>query len=319
MVRSAQFLAVEPIAFSPIYMTRVWGGRSLDTIYQRNLPDNQPYGESWEISDRPNEQSIVSSGFHVGKSLHDLWTNHREEIFGKGLTGDRFPLLIKILDARDDLSIQVHPPAEIAGELGGEPKTEMWYIADCDPGAKLYIGLKNGSTRESFEQSLLDGTVEKQVHAVRPKAGESIFIPSGRLHAIGAGFLIYEIQQNSDTTYRVFDWNRVGLDGTPRDLHVEESMTSINFDDFEPGMDEPDGDTLASCKYFVVERHRVSKSGKIANSNDSFSIITVVSGELRSNNGDIFKTGDFLILPRNSTPLTAETDCQILRTGLPGN
>ena len=228
MVRSAQFLAVEPIAFSPIYMTRVWGGRSLDTIYQRNLPDNQPYGESWEISDRPNEQSIVSSGFHVGKSLHDLWTNHREEIFGKGLTGDRFPLLIKILDARDDLSIQVHPPAEIAGELGGEPKTEMWYIADCDPGAKLYIGLKNGSTRESFEQSLLDGTVEKQVHAVRPKAGESIFIPSGRLHAIGAGFLIYEIQQNSDTTYRVFDWNRVGLDGTPRDLHVEESMTSIN-------------------------------------------------------------------------------------------
>ena len=168
-------------------MTRVWGGRSLETIYQRNLPDDQPYGESWEMSDRPDEQSIVSSGPYAGKSLHDLWTNHREAIFGKGFTGDRFPLLIKILDARDDLSIQVHPPENLSRELGGEPKTEMWYIADCDPEAKLYIGLKDKCTRESFQQSLSDGTVEEQVHAVRPEPGESIFIPSGRLHAIGAG------------------------------------------------------------------------------------------------------------------------------------
>ncbi|MEN8680753.1 MAG: type I phosphomannose isomerase catalytic subunit [Akkermansiaceae bacterium] len=310
---------MEPIAFSPIYMTRVWGGRSLETVYQRDLPDEQPYGESWEMSDRADEQSIVSSGPFAGKSLHDLWTNHREEIFGEDLTGDRFPLLIKILDARDDLSIQVHPPAEVADELGGDPKTEMWYIADCDPGAKLYIGLKDGCTRDTFERSLAEGTVEEQVHAVSPRAGESIFIPSGRLHAIGAGFLIYEIQQNSDTTYRVFDWNRVGLDGAPRDLHIEESMASIDFDDFEPGMDQPDGDTLASCEYFVVTRHNIPESEEITIQNDAFSIITVISGEIRSDAGTIFKTGDFLILPRNAHPLIAQTDCQVLRTSLPGN
>ncbi|MDA7891830.1 class I mannose-6-phosphate isomerase [Akkermansiaceae bacterium] len=310
---------MEPIAFSPIYMTRVWGGRSLETVYQRDLPDDQPYGESWEMSDRAGEQSIVSSGPFAGKSLHDLWTNHREEIFGDDLTGDGFPLLIKILDARDDLSIQVHPPAEVADELGGDPKTEMWYIADCDPGAKLYIGLKDGCTRDTFERSLAEGTVEEQVHAVSPRAGESIFIPSGRLHAIGAGFLIYEIQQNSDTTYRVFDWNRVGLDGAPRDLHIEESMASIDFDDFEPGMDQPDGDTLASCEYFVVTRHNIPESQEITIQNDAFSIITVISGEIRSDAGTIFKTGDFLILPRNAHPLIAQTDCQVLRTRLPGN
>ncbi len=317
MASSAHFPAMEPIAFSPIYMTRVWGGRSLETVYQRDLPDDQPYGESWEMSDRADEQSIVSSGPFAGKSLHDLWTNHREEIFGDDLTGDRFPLLIKILDARDDLSIQVHPPAEVADELGGDPKTEMWYIADCDPGAKLYIGLKDGCTRDTFERSLAEGTVEEQVHAVSPRAGESIFIPSGRLHAIGAGFLIYEIQQNSDTTYRVFDWNRVGLDGDPRDLHIDESMASIDFDDLEPGMDQPDGDTLASCEYFFVTRHNIPESQELTVQNDAFSIITVISGQICSEAGTIFKTGDFLILPRNAEPLIAQTDCQVLRTSLP--
>lgn len=308
---------MEPISFSPIYMARVWGGRSLEKIYRRTLPDNQPYGESWEMSDRPDAQSIVSSGPYAGKSLHDLWTNHREAIFGKGFTGDRFPLLIKILDARDDLSIQVHPPENLSRELGGEPKTEMWYIAECDPEAKLYIGLKDGCTRESFQQSLSEGTLEEQVHAVSPEPGESIFIPSGRLHAIGAGFLIYEIQQNSDTTYRVFDWNRFGLNGAPRDLHIKESMASINFNDFEPGMDQPDGDSLASCEYFVVQRHKLSKLEEITTTNDSFSIITVISGKIRSSEGQVFKTGDFLILPRNARPLTVEGDCQILRTTLP--
>ena len=300
-------------------MARVWGGRSLEKIYRRNLPDDQPYGESWEMSDRPDAQSIVSSGPYAGKSLHDLWTNHREAIFGKGFTGDRFPLLIKILDARDDLSIQVHPPENLSRELGGEPKTEMWYIAECDPEAKLYIGLKDGCTRESFQQSLSEGTLEEQVHAVSPEPGESIFIPSGRLHAIGAGFLIYEIQQNSDTTYRVFDWNRVGLNGAPRDLHIKESMASINFNDFEPGMDQPDGGSLASCEYFVVQRHKLSKLEEITTTNDSFSIITVISGKIRSSEGQVFKTGDFLILPRNASPLTVEGDCQILRTTLPSD
>ncbi|MEN8695512.1 MAG: type I phosphomannose isomerase catalytic subunit [Akkermansiaceae bacterium] len=308
---------MEPITFNPLYMTRVWGGRSLDTIYQRPLPDDQPYGESWELTDRPDEQSIVAEGPLAGKSLNDLWTNHREEIFGTNLTGERFPLLIKILDARDDLSIQVHPPAEIAPSLGGEPKTEMWYIADCDPGANLYLGFKNGVSREDFAQSLIDGTCAEKVHAVQPNAGDSIFIPSGRLHAIGAGFLIYEIQQNSDTTYRVFDWNRVGLDGNPRALHVKESMKSIDFNDHEPTMDTPDGMTLAKCEYFIVDQHDLTSGASFSNLSDAFSIITVVSGDVTSAGGRTFKAGDFLLLPRNASPLSSSKGARILQTSLP--
>ena len=306
---------MEPITFSPIYMTRVWGGRSLETIYDRQLPDEQPYGESWEMSDREEEQSIVDTGPYAGKSLHELWTNHQEEIFGSGLTGDRFPLLIKILDARDDLSIQVHPPVEKAEELGGEAKTEMWYIAACDPGAKLYVGFKNGVSKEDFEASLQDGTVADKVHAIEPQKDQSIFIPSGRLHAIGSGFLIYEIQQNSDTTYRVFDWNRLGLDGKPRDLHVEQSMQSIDFDDIEPGMDHPEDSTIASCDYFVIDQ--IEGQAEIQNPGDHFSILTVVKGTLTSQAGRKFKAGDFLLLPKDGTALKASHDARILQTTIP--
>ncbi|MGC6427933.1 MAG: type I phosphomannose isomerase catalytic subunit [Akkermansiaceae bacterium] len=308
---------MEPITFVPLYMTRVWGGRSLETLYRRALPDEQPYGESWEMTDRPDEQSIVSEGPYAGKTLHELWMDNRAEIFGDQLEGDRFPLLIKILDARDDLSIQVHPPAEIAPSLGGEPKTEMWYIADCEPKAKLYLGFKKGVSREEFEESLSVGTCAEMIHAVLPKPGDSIFIPSGRLHAIGAGFVIYEIQQNSDTTYRVFDWNRVGLDGSPRDLHLDESLKSIDFNDFEPAMDTPDGSTLAKCDYFVVDQHHLPSGSSLANPSDSFSIVAVISGEVSSQNGRTFMAGDFLLLPRNASPLIVSQEARILQTHLP--
>jgi mannose-6-phosphate isomerase len=299
-------------------MTRVWGGRTLQEVYGRELPDSQPYGESWEVTDRPDEQSLISEGPLAGTTLHDLWTQQREEIFGPGLRGERFPLLIKILDARDDLSIQVHPPAEIAPNLGGEPKTEMWYIADAAPGAKLYIGLSDGVTKEQFEAAIADGTVDQLVHAVEPEVGQSIFIPSGRLHAIGAGLLIYEIQQNSDTTYRVFDWNRVGLDGTPRDLHVSESMACIDFSDCEPGMDEPDGHTLASCDYFAVDQLDLPEGTALGNPDDDrFSIVTVVDGELRGSDGRTFVPGDFILLPRGGDPLESLTPTAVLQTTIP--
>lgn len=197
------------ITFKPLYMERVWGGRELERVYHRSLPDPvSPFGESWEIVDRESEQSVVDEGELAGKTLHELWTEQREEVFGRGYDNHpRFPILIKVLDARDDLSIQVHPPAHLAAELGGEAKTEMWYIAACEPGAKLYVGLKQGVSKGDFEKAIEDGSVEQCVHAISPQPGDSIFIASGRLHAIGAGFLIHEIQQNSDTTYRVFDWN----------------------------------------------------------------------------------------------------------------
>ena len=308
-----------PITFHPLYMERVWGGRELERVYHRNLPDpNKPFGESWEIVDRENAQSVVDHGTYLGSTLHELWTGHREEIFGEGfLNHPRFPILIKILDARDDLSIQVHPPAHLAEVLGGEPKTEMWFIADCEPGAKLYVGLKNGVTRDDFERSIADGTVADCVHAITPEAGESIFIASGRLHAIGAGFLIHEIQQNSDTTYRVFDWNRLGLDGQPRELHVGESLASIDFQDFEPSMDLPVGDNLASCSYFKTDRKSLAVGQTIVNPRDDrFSIISVVAGQLEGD-GRRFSKGQFILLPRGAAPLTAIENSAVLQVTLP--
>lgn len=310
---------MQPITFVPLYMQRVWGGRALESEYARKLPDGAPYGESWEIVDRADEQSIVRDGAFAGRTLHQLWTGHREEVFGPGLgDSERFPLLIKVLDARDDLSIQVHPPAAVAPELGGEPKTEMWYIADAAPGAKLYVGLRDGVDREDFDRALHEGSVAGAVHAIEPHAGDSIFIPSGRLHAIGAGLLIHEIQQNSDTTYRVFDWNRVGLDGKPRDLHVGESLRSIDFDDHEPGMDEPDGTSLAKCEHFQVEKLTPGDRESFGNARpDRFSIFSVAEGEARADDGRVFGKGDFFLLPAGGAPLTAGMPSVILRTTIP--
>ncbi len=312
------YIGVHPITFQPLYMTRVWGGRTLEKVYARELPDSQPYGESWEVSDRSGEQSVVTAGEMAGATLHDLWSQKREHIFGAGLEGERFPLLIKILDARDDLSIQVHPPARIASRLGGEPKTEMWYIAEASPGARLYLGLREGVTRRQFETALSSGTVDQVVHTVEPRSGESIVIPSGRLHAIGAGCLIYEIQQNSDTTYRVFDWNRVGLDGSPRDLHVHESLACIDFSDFEPGMDKPEGRILASCEHFTVTHLDLPAGATLGNPDpDRFSIITVVKGTLRASNGRMFTAGSFLLLPRGANELESNSATSLLQTTIP--
>jgi mannose-6-phosphate isomerase len=311
---------VDAITFKPLYMERVWGGRELERIYGRKLPDPaKPFGESWEIVDREEAQSIVEGGPLAGSSLHELWTQRREEIFGSSYENHpRFPVLIKILDARDDLSIQVHPPENRAAELGGEAKTEMWYIADCDPGAKLYVGLKHGVTRADFEQAIQTGSVADCVHATTPQAGDSIFIPSGRLHAIGAGFLIHEIQQNSDTTYRVFDWNRLGLDGKPRQLHVDQSLASIDFNDFEPGMDIPNGETLVSCEYFKTDKKSLVAGAAIANPVvGRFSILSVVEGELESGQGRRFSKGKFLLLPRDAAPLTAVENSTVLQVTLP--
>ncbi len=244
--------------FEPLYQTRVWGGRLLETFLGRSLPDAQPYGESWELVDREQEQSVVAAGPLAGVSLHTLWTQQRAEIFGAAYAdhpAPRFPLLIKVLDCADDLSIQVHPPAALAPSLKGEPKTEMWYVAQAQAGAKMYAGVEPGVTRESFEAALTNGTVAACVHALEPAVGDSLFVPSGRLHALGAGLLVYEIQQNSDTTYRVFDWNRLGLDGKPRELHVAQSLQCIDFADVEPELHRAgQGDELAACEYFVVTR-----------------------------------------------------------------
>jgi mannose-6-phosphate isomerase len=320
--RPPKITPMPAITFKPLYMERLWGGRALETIYGRALPlPDVPFGEAWEIVDREDAQSVVCGGEFSGMTLHDLWKSRRGEVFGEGLPlSDRFPLLIKILDSADDLSIQVHPPARIAAKLGGEPKTEMWFIADAKPGAKLYVGLRKGATRESFERAIAEGGVAEQVHALTPGKGDSIFIESGRLHAIGAGFLIHEIQQNSDTTYRVFDWNRTDPAGNPRRLHVPESLACIDFGDIEPGMDTRGGDasccptTLASCPFFQTTLHDLAAGEIISNPlPDRFSLITVVEGCLDK----IHMTGRTVLLPRGADGMVATAPTKVLQVTIP--
>lgn len=304
------------ITFKPLYIQRIWGGRKLATFYQRELPDPSAlFGEAWEIVDRENAQSIVCEGAYAGKSLHDLWKNYRSEIFGDHLPdSEHFPILIKILDCSASLSIQVHPPASIAKALGSEPKTEMWFIADALPGAKLHVGLKRGATRECFEQAITDGTVAELVHTITPKKGDSLFIESGRLHAIGAGFLIHEIQQNSDTTFRVFDWNRLDSNGRARDLHVEQSLACIDFNDIEPQPECPTGNILAACPHFITTLHHLKEGESIANPQaDRFSLITVISGSLNQ----IHIKGQTILLPKSASPLTATEATSVLQITIP--
>jgi mannose-6-phosphate isomerase len=224
-----------PLTFQPIFQERIWGGRKLETLYGKPLPAGKMVGESWEISDRADANSFVANGPLAGRTLASLMESNRAEMMGRARSPEsRFPLLIKLLDAQENLSLQVHPPQHLAADLGGCAKTEMWYVAAAEPGALLYAGLRRGVTREEFAAKTRAGSVAECFHQLPVREGDSLFLPSGRVHALGKGLVIFEIQQNSDTTYRVFDWNRVDASGKPRQLHVEESLKCIDFDDFEP-------------------------------------------------------------------------------------
>lgn len=246
------------IFFEPIYQERVWGGRKLAKFPDRVLPEGDaPIGESWEIVDRDQEQSVVSGGVYKGLTIRELRERHGKQIFGEKVDPHApFPILVKWLDCRERLSLQVHPPKEVAPVLNGEPKTENWYIAETDPGAAILAGLRKGVGRGQFEQALARGELEPLVHRMPTQPGDSILVESGRIHAIDAGNLILEIQQNSDTTYRVYDWGRVGLDGKPRELHIQESMACIDFEDFEPQLlrTQATPQVLAEANEFRITR-----------------------------------------------------------------
>jgi mannose-6-phosphate isomerase len=223
----------------------------------RELPPGPPIGESWEIVDRPEAQSVVKAGPWDGSTLREVISAHPTEIMGPAWKASRhFPLLVKWLDCSERLSLQVHPPKSVAASLGGEPKTENWYVAHSVPGASLFVGMKKGVTREAFTKALAEGTAEGCVNKVAVVAGDSILVRSGQVHAIDAGNLILEIQQNSDTTYRLYDWDRLGLDGKPRKLHVEESLRSIEWGEGPPELVRatPTSGTIASCEEFTLRR-----------------------------------------------------------------
>jgi mannose-6-phosphate isomerase len=317
-----------PFIFQPIFKERIWGGRELERLYAKPLPPGRPIGESWEISDRPGDASVIANGPLAGKTLRWLMENHAAEILGgaKPAAEGRFPLLCKILDAREKLSLQVHPPVGKAAKLGGEPKTEMWFIADAAPDASLYVGLKRGATREEFEKKIADGSVADCFYRISVKAGDAMFLPSGRVHAIGAGLVIFEIQQNSDTTYRVFDWNRVGLDGKPRELHIAQSLASIDFDDFEPGLVETkftaDGKIqkrpLVNDPLFNVEIWKLNSGAGDLPKRKKLQIIAATGGKIEIKSGTIsvnLGAGQFCLIPASleRMEIRAQSDAALLR------
>jgi mannose-6-phosphate isomerase len=316
-----------PITFHPSFKERVWGGRELERLYRKPLPLGVPIGESWEVSDRPGDVSVIANGPLAGKDLRWLMEHHAAELLGGAAPHDgRFPLLIKILDAQEKLSLQVHPPPAKAAELGGEPKTEMWFIAKAAPGAELYVGLKRGVTRAEFECKIRSGAVAECFHRVAVCSGDAMFLPSGRVHALGAGLVIFEIQQNSDTTYRVFDWNRVGLDGKPRDLHVSQSLASIDFDDFEPSLlpaawkanDAGKVRSLVRHSLFNVEAHEVGAGASAALAPGRLQIIGLLEGQAKLCGGGVtldLAPGQFSLVPASlaNAVLKAETRVAFLR------
>jgi mannose-6-phosphate isomerase len=317
-----------PLVFHPRFKERVWGGRELESLYGKKLPPGKPIGESWEISDRTGDESVVANGKLAGKTLRELMEKYPREILGntKPAAGNRFPILCKILDAREKLSLQVHPPAHKAAALKGEPKTEMWYIADAAPGAELYVGLKRGSTRAEFEKRIAAGTVAECFHRVPVRAGDAMFLPSGRVHAIGAGLVIFEIQQNSDTTYRVFDWHRVGLDGKPRELHVEQSLASIDFEDFEPplvtekfiGDEKHKSRPLVRHDLFHVDSIEMTGNSRVALPKNKLQILALTRGKIDLQGGTDTVTldaGQFCLIPAalEKVEVIAKSDIALLR------
>lgn len=254
-----QYSMMLPLVFEPHFKSVVWGGRRLER-FGKALPAG-PIGESWEMSVHPHHVSRVAEGVWSGRLLTDLFREH-----GDALGRDRFPWLIKYLDCDGLLSIQVHPDDEQAQRLLGEPngKSEVWLVLDAEEEGRIFAGFKPGVAREEVVCRLRDGTLENCMHAVAPKPGDCFYLPAGTVHAVGRGVVIAEIQQSSDATFRLFDWNRVGLDGKPRPLHVEASLACINWD-AGPVLprrevvfpDETWRSKLLECPFFQVERLRL--------------------------------------------------------------
>lgn len=295
----------ECLTFEPICMSRVWGGRSLEARLGRSLPSG-PVGESWELVDRVEANSRVESGPLCGLTLHTLWTQ-APHLFDRLLPAraqrpERFPLLIKLLDCRERLSVQVHPDEEAAAELGGEAKHELWVFLETAPDAEVFAGLRSHVSRDTFEEALAQGgsAVVPLLKRFRPQPRDVMFIPAGRLHAIGAGVLLCELQSNSDTTFRVYDWDRRGLDGRPRPLHTTASLRSIHFGEGEARLERPTQPELLEAP-FRVERLEWQRPGRFADA-EQFRAGVVLSGTCRLG-GVLLETGRTFLVPAGAPGL----------------
>ena len=312
---------MNPLIFKPIYKERVWGGQKLATRLGRPIPANHPIGESWEIVDREADQSVVAEGAHQGETLKQLLESHGSKIMGpKYKPNTPFPILVKWLDCNDTLSVQVHPPKSIAKSLNGEAKTENWYILEHEPQAQLYLGLVPQITLEDFSAALKKNQLEPLLAQTETQAGDSYFIESGTLHAIGGGNLILEIQQNSDTTYRVHDWNRLGLDGKPRDLHPEETLKSLIINDLPilPSRIEGPSAVLADCPHFRISGYRLNANSSplVLPAQESPRLIHITQGKVTDTlSQQSIAFGDTALQPYTSEmQLIADEDSTVLIT-----
>ena len=275
---------MEPLVFEPFFRPQVWGGRRLERLLGKRLPPEGRFGESWEVSAHPLHVSRVAEGPQRGAGLDELWGRFAGDWVGRGPVPPRFPWLVKFLDCDELLSVQVHPDDAAAGRLvpGESGKTEAWLVLHAEPGARIFAGLLPGTTGSQLARHLEAGTVSECLHAFAPRAGDFVFLPAGTVHSAGGGVVLLEIQQTSDATFRLFDWNRPGPDGRPRALHGREAMDSI---DWSLGPVSPlrsvggaDCEQLVACEHFCLKRYRVTESLPLA-PGGQMSVWAVVGGE----------------------------------------
>ena len=307
-----------PLKFKPIFKERIWGGQKLREVFDKDLPSNVAIGESWELADLPDDKSEIMNGPLMGKTINAVIDELGAAVTGKPDYTPPFPLLIKILDAQDVLSVQVHPDLETCKRTGkGHPKTECWYIIDTQPGAVIYKGLKPGTTKEQFAKAIKNGTCEDYLVKIPVNVGECHFLPSGTCHAIGAGLLIAEIQQPSDTTYRVFDWNRVDpVTGQGRQLHVEEALEAIHFDASGDNLSIQTNGRLVDADEFKVDKGHQTPGCETLLSGQ-MKVLMIISGQGRivSETAEPvnFKKGDTLLIPAAfDSAMVFETECEYL-------
>ncbi|QDU87603.1 putative mannose-6-phosphate isomerase GmuF [Pirellulimonas nuda] len=280
------------LTFEPLFQRYLWGGRRLGGVLGKAIGPGDNYAESWEIVDHSDGQSVVADGPLVGRTLGEVVEEHNALLFGRHAPQQKFPLLLKFLDANRTLSVQVHPNDAQGAKLDPPDlgKTEAWVVLAAEPGAKIYAGLRAGVDREGLAAAMEAGTCDACLHVIEPAVGDCVFIPAGTVHALGEGIVIAEIQQASNTTFRLFDWNRVDKDGQPRPLHIRQSLEVTDFDrgPVEPQTPEPTGDgaqRLVTCDKFVLERRELAEGWTLPQ-DDRFHILAVVAGEAVANAGE---------------------------------
>jgi mannose-6-phosphate isomerase len=296
------FMEMYPLKSAPVFKSRIWGGQTLRELFGKELPAGEKIGESWEIADLPEGRSTIGNGPLEGQTLGSAVRQYAEAIAGVRGFPEPFPLLIKFLDAQQVLSVQVHPDAETCRRMGkGDMKTECWYIVQAKPGAVIYKGLKKPVTRDQFAKAIREGTTADLLAAVPVSVGECHFIPAGTAHAIGAGLLIAEVQTTSDTTYRVFDWNRVDGSGKPRQLHIEEALESIHFDVTPDKLPVTRVGRLVDCDYFKVDKGHRGEGGEVRLTRGIMRVLITLTGggTILSRQAEPvdFAAGDSLIIP----------------------